>query len=340
MKIAYILDTFPALSETFLAREIAALRRRGVKIEVWALHASDGAREISQPLAFKFQKNRWELVAKRLARQNANYWAQIDHIHAGWASIPAEIARFLAQETRKSWSFFAHARDLWVESGDLSAKLKSASFAASCTRAGVAQLENLNSTRVFYAPHGLEIADYPWREWQPSGKPKLLGVGRLVEKKGWPDAILSAKNLGFSLEIIGDGPLRSQLASHAILRGALEHENVIEAMKKADCLIFPSRKTSNGDRDGLANVVLEAAALGLPIVTTNAGSAGDFVDETTGILTEANDLGALQNGIARVFSDVLATQNRCRAARNRVESDFDVNKNIEILAALFHGATH
>ena len=330
MKIAYLFDTFPAPTETFLAREVAALRARGVEIEIWALHAGEGAHPIGMPprvwkLAGKTRF--WRATGANLARELRRNG--ITHVHAAWANHVADLARFAATKADLPWSFAAHARDLWVEGGDLKAKLKSAKWACVCTRAGETELRK-SGDNVIYAPHGIPVEDYPFGEWQ-NGPMRLLGVGRLVEKKGWADLVEAANLLSAEVQIIGDGPLRASLPA-AVLSGALPHQEVIETMRTwANCLVLPSRVDASGDRDGLANVLLEAAAMGLPLVTTTAGSACDLVDDETGWLYAPNDPRALAQTIEGVWQNPDEARRRCLNARRRVESDFDVNKNVEVL---------
>ncbi len=342
MKIAYLLDTFPSPTETFIAREIESLRRRGFSIEIFAFNAGKGATPIAQPLRAKLSLRRWELVGGALDLSG------FAHVHAGWANSLADVARAAARKNGISWSFSAHARDLWVEGGDLKSKLASAHFASSCTRAGFEYLRGFGDN-VIYAPHGLEIARYPFRLWRSSGGIRVVGVGRLVEKKGWLDLIAGLELLppdrSLALQVIGDGPLKPELERAlqadgfrgvGTLRGALPHEEVVKTMSRwANCLVLPSRRTREGDRDGLANVLLEAAALGLPIVTTNAGSASDLVDDSTGLLVDAGDVPAFVSALQRVFDEPEATIARCHNARKRVEDEFDVDKNIAVLASAF-----
>jgi len=330
MKIAYLLDTFPSPTETFIAREIEALRRRGFSIEVFAFNAGEGARTIPQSLAQKLSPRRWDLVGRALDVLG------FDHVHAGWANHLADVARAAAHWANIPWSFSAHARDLWVEGGDLRGKLASAKFATTCTLAGAEELRKFGGN-VVYAPHGLELALYEFRLPGLSGPKKLVGVGRLVEKKGWDDAIRAAYASDAKLTIFGDGPERERLAQlrGAHLRPALPHEQLVQELRAFNCLVLPSRRTEDGDRDGLANVLLEAGALGLPIVTTNAGSASDFVDDSTGFLVEANNSSALADAIERVFAAPETTIERCLNARKRVEERFDADRNIEVLAELF-----
>jgi glycosyltransferase involved in cell wall biosynthesis len=354
MKLAYILGRYPSTSETFIAREVEELRRQGFEIVLFALEAGEGAHPIP--------RSAWDKVSRRLASDEAAHWGAVgrklaahpalegvQHIHAGWANELAYIAWAAAEERDLPWSLFGHARDLWVEAGDLRAKLAAAKFAAACTRAGEKLLHSQGeSAKILYAPHGLELGNYKWRAWQPREAVQLLGVGRLVEKKGWNLLLqilpLLAQAGNVRLKLIGEGPLLKSLQKQAGLlkisnrvefAGAMPHEGVIQAMRAADCLVLPSLRAADGDRDGLANVLLEAAALGLPLVTTDAGSASDFVDETTGVLARAGDPADLLRAISTVFAEPEATAARCLTARQRVETDVEVGKNVAVLGEAF-----
>jgi glycosyltransferase involved in cell wall biosynthesis len=365
VKIAYLFETYPSPTETFLAREVEALRKAGVEIEIYAIKAGGGATPIMMlPRALKLlgKQRYWQQVGQSLA--NELRLSGIEHIHATWANHIADLAMATAHAAHLPWSFAAHARDLWVEGGDLKAKLASARFAAVCTRAGEAHLKTYGSN-VLYAPHGLELSKYKWRPWRPPAdrrsRYRVVGVGRLVEKKGWPDAIKAIemlRSLGFnaSLRLVGNGPLLHdfRLAGNRLVREwrregksvpvalhlyeALPHPQVIKLMRRCHCCILPSRRTAEGDRDGLANVLLEAAALGLPIITTTAGSASDFVDDSTGTLVEPGDPKALSHALMETFNDPEKTKWRCANARARVEADFDVEKNVLPLIKAFEGA--
>jgi glycosyltransferase involved in cell wall biosynthesis len=351
LKIAYLFENFPSATETFLAREVEALRDHGFEIEVWALEAGPGALKIpAPPRALKlagresYRRVQGALLATQL-RQH-----EVQHVHATWANHIADLACFAAQKAALSWSFAAHARDLWVDGGDLKAKLASAQFAATCTRAGEKELRRYGDN-VLYAPHGLPLNQYEFAEWS-GGEMRLMGVGRLIEKKGWLDLIEAVSQLKeqgnqVTAQIIGEGPLQAELekriraldlVEQIQLSGALTHEAVMAAMKRAHCFVLPSRIARDGDRDGLANVLLEAGALGLPLVTTDAGAARDFVDETTGRIAAPGDVSGLTAAINHVFTAPEETRHRCVLARQRIEREFDVEKNVAVLGKSFRAS--
>ena len=366
MKIAFVLDNYPSLTETFIARDISALRRLGLDIHVFALHAGADARPIQAPppLSSLWLRGAWE-KARNGERENyfkalgARWWSSLgeeartfDHIHAGWASHPALIAWGAAQTSGLTWSFSGHARDLFVEGGDLAGKLAAARFAAVCTRAGAAHLREISAAcaeKVIYAPHGIEVGTLAFQDWTPTEMPLILAVGRLVEKKGFLvllDAlsILRAQDFTFHAQVLGDGPLRNQLAArrdHLGLQncvrfsGAVAQHEVMNLMRAASCLAVPSLIAGDGDRDGLPNVVLEAAAVGLPIVATRAGAIEEFVSEDTGWLCLSGNAESLAEALRAVSANEDITRSRCRAARTKVEHDFDVMQNAKFLSKAF-----
>lgn len=362
------METYPALSETFIAREIEALRQRGFILDVFALQAGPGAQAIERPgglgewplralgrLSPVLQTWRWKEVGAVWWRELAPETRDgIQHIHGGFASLPAALAWGAAEEAGLPWSFSGHARDLFVKEHDLTALAGAASFATACTRAGHKALRKAAGARadaMIYAPHGLGLARYPFlfREPAVGVVPRVISVGRLVEKKGF-DVLLAALALlresgqSFSAQIVGEGPLRPALekqveklglSNSVQLTGAIDHGEVINAMQRAHCLVFAGRQSRDGDRDGLPNVLLEAAALGLPLVAAEVGAVTDLVDNGSGRLFRRNDAPALAGEITAVFAERAATEQRVRVARQRLVSGFDVSQNIEPLAAAF-----
>ena len=128
----------------------------------------------------------------------------------------------------------------------------------------------------------------------PARPPAVIAVGRLVEKKGfdtlvraWPAVVREVP--GATLRIVGDGPCAASLRRLAReifgkdcaidFLGALPQDDTLRAIASSDMLVLPSRQLPNGDRDGIANVILEAMALGVPVITTDAGAAGEVVED-------------------------------------------------------------
>jgi glycosyltransferase involved in cell wall biosynthesis len=288
------------------------------------------------------------------AKEYRNELSEVEHIHAGWASYPAWIAQGASGVLGVPWSFSAHARDLWVDGEKLGEKLTSAKFASACTSDGTEYLQSFApdlAERVLYAPHGVELGRYLYRERITPQKPvRILAVGRLVIKKGFSQligAVLSLLVHGYSLEltIIGDGVLRGELEKQLAkvndpnlkLAGARSHEDVIKAMNEANLFVTSSFHAPYSDRDGLPNVLLEAAACGLPIVSTTAGSITDFLDDECAWLCEPGNHTALADAIEAAINNYDESLRRAKNARARVEAQFDIERNIQVLARAFTG---
>ncbi|HVQ09969.1 MAG TPA: glycosyltransferase, partial [Allosphingosinicella sp.] len=130
----------------------------------------------------------------------------------------------------------------------------------------------------------------------------VLHVGRLVEKKGTAVLIEATAGIeGARLIVIGDGPLRGALERQAgpsvRFLGALPSDEVASWMRRASALAAPSLTAADGDAEGLPNVVVEAAASGLPVVATrHSGIPEAIIDGETGLLVPEGDSAALADG--------------------------------------------
>jgi glycosyltransferase involved in cell wall biosynthesis len=171
----------------------------------------------------------------------------------------------------------------------------------------------------------------------PTGRSKtVLFVGRLVEKKGVAtliDAVATARRTDPALEllVVGEGPLRKQLAQGAKAAGVkaqfvgwLKAPEVAKMMRKAMLLAVPSQTAGGGDAEGLPTVIMEAMALGLPVVATRHAGIPEIVsDQVTGLLVPEADPAALAAALLAISRDPE------RAARLRAEAYADVRARFD-----------
>lgn len=200
--------------------------------------------------------------------------------------------------------------------------------------------------------HGLPLEQFPFRplERRTNGgggvtPPELLAAGRLVPKKGGLDLLAALQTPPLCdrrpvLTIIGDGPERGLLereiakrglASQVLLRPPLPSPLFHQQFLRAALFVAPYKPAPDGDADGIPNVVLEAFALGVPVVGTDAGGLPEVLTERTGFSTPHSQPAALARSIAAALEDRAAAMERARAARALVESDFDVRRNLAVL---------
>ena len=173
----------------------------------------------------------------------------------------------------------------------------------------------------------------PERKEPYPGRPlRLVAVGRLVEKKGFADAIeavarLRAEGRDVVLDVIGDGPLREDLTRRAgpgvRLIGAASSDEVMAALHRADIAVAPSVTASDGDQDGPVNTLKEAMATGLPVIGTRHGGIPELVGEDNGILVPEGDTAALARAIVDLMGAPGVWSTLGAAGRRRVVASFD-----------------
>ena len=371
MKIAYLFDAFPAVSETFLAREIAVLRRAGCDIEVFALRAGENATTLL-PRAVLLKERALRVLARDAQKREQSFErigarfaatlraGRFDWVHATFASHPATIGRIAARASGLPFSFSGHARDLFVEGDDLKTKLHDARFAACCTRAGAEKLRAVapsEAAKVLFLPHGIDLPRYRFRAFAPLPKTlEIFSVGRLIEKKGFAtlvDAMAIARRqmpreYSLCAMIIGDGPQRRALENRIARRGlkscvalpgalspTATRRAMLAAAERGALFVLPSQTARDGDRDGLANVLLEAAACGMPILTTRVAAAAETFGENGAAFFPASDAAALAHQLWSARVEEEKSRARCIAACEIVEENFDVEKNVGALRAAF-----
>ncbi|MEQ3672513.1 glycosyltransferase family 4 protein [Pseudophaeobacter sp.] len=278
--------------------------------------------------------------------------AEVLGLYAHFLHTPASVARYAAIMRGLPWSFSAHAKDIWTSPDwEISEKLSSqhhgAAFGATCTGFGARHLQQMSDdpSRIDLIYHGLDLARFPappTREWRAAGDPlKLMSVGRLVEKKGF-DRLIAAmallpQDLDWHWTHIGGGGLNDLLqdmaqdagiAQRITWRGACDQPEVIAAMRASDLFVLPSRVAADGDRDGLPNVLMEAASQLLPILSTPVSAIPEFIDSGTHGLLSKDDPEALAEAILSLAHNPKMAQDMAEAALLRLRRDFGMDPGI------------
>ena len=273
-------------------------------------------------------------------------------LHAAWANAPAEAVRFASRALGVPYTVSVHAADLWRDTHPQASRLAGADWVLPCNAAAAAELLSGNpalEARLRLAPHAVDPVSFPWAPRRPGPPWRLLGVGRLVPKKGFEllidtCAVLRDAGLDFSCGIVGEGPLRESLTrrirgrgleGRVRLTGALDHAEVAGRMAEAHALLMTSRVAADGDRDGLPNALLEGLLTGLPVVATRAGSIEEVLsDGVTGRLAEA-EAGAVAAAVRALLADYGQGVEMGRAGRDRVLGRSSEPDQGEVLARIF-----
>lgn len=295
----------------------------------------------------------------------------VEHFHAHFASGPARQAKFASLVSGIPFSFTAHAKDLYWKghnhgsNNKLKKRVRLASFVITISEYNRRFVHSLNfkvpRRRVVTLYNALNLKVWPYRRpdglpilGSPKARPLILAVGRLVSKKGF-DVLLAAcrelKGQGepFRCVIAGDGPERARLESlvsrynlqdFVELPGSIPQDRLAEHYYLQACvLVQPSVVDEDGDQDGIPTVILEALALGLPVVATDvSGIAEAVIPGVTGLLAQPGDARALADAIRALLADRTIVARLSRQGRELVEHRFDLQKNAKVLIHLMRVA--
>lgn len=283
--------------------------------------------------------------------------ADVEGLYAHFLHTPSSVARYVAILRGLPWSFSAHAKDIWTSPDwelreKLSGDTYGAAFGATCTGFGAAHLQGLadTPTRVDLVYHGLDLARFPAPPERVArivdGPLRLMSVGRLVEKKGYDNLIdalaLLPAPLDWHFTHIGGGALDAEMRARAAergiadritWRGACDQPEVVAAMRENDLFVLPSRIAQDGDRDGLPNVLMEAASQKLPILSTPVSAIPEFIDDGIHGLLRADDPPTLAAAIGAFAADPALGERLAEAAFARLLSDFTMSPGIAHLHA-------
>ncbi len=391
--IALLFTTFPKTSETFLQRDVAALRAQGLNLRLYSLWGGGGEFQGLPVHTF----NKWRLVPllaftipwncvrrprivgdlfdgvfSRAAPSWLNFWENMlgagfagcfyrqfrqdppALVHGAWAGAPATAGWLLWRILGIPYSTGAHAYDIYEHGGDwwLLEKLQHARFIHASTDAAKKELveRGVPPARIEVIRRGLDTFP-PLKPLRAVRRPlRLISVARLVPKKGFYYqfqiyAALLASGLDFEVRIVGDGPLEPALRARvAELRlgnrvkflGRLPSPRVWEQLAWADVLLHTGIVAPSGDRDGLPNVIPEAMAAGVLVVTSPVSATTEAIQqERTGLVADVDLPLAWQVALERLATDDALAERLRLAARHWVGENYDAHRNTARLAECF-----
>ena len=299
--------------------------------------------------------------------------AGVEHFHAHFASGPARQAKLASLLSGIPFSFTAHAKDLFWDGHQhgnnhkLKKRVRLASFVVTISEYNRAFIEGLNfkapRRRLITVYNGLDLDRWPFlrpdglpRNGSRGAPPLIIAVGRLVPKKGFPVLVEACRILAmqvpsFTCVIAGNGPERERLRAligkygleeRVLLPGSIPQDRLVtEFLTRASLLVQPSVVAADGDQDGIPTVILEALAIGLPVVATAVSGIAEAVsDGETGLLVHPDDPTALAAAMRAILADsALATRLAIRG-RRLAETRFNLKNNAKVLIHLMNHAAH
>jgi glycosyltransferase involved in cell wall biosynthesis len=284
-------------------------------------------------------------LARRLRRDPP------DRIHAHFATYPSTAAMILAESLGVPFSFTCHAHDIFLEDHLLGLKLARADFVVTISAFNIGFLEarlGALPRRPAIVHCGVDPKAFAFTR-AGRGEQHIVSVGRLDEIKGFAVLVeacarLKADGIAFGCTIIGEGeqrPLLERLiAAHGLsgqvrLAGLQGQAEVRRQVQEATLFALPSVRDRLGNMDGIPVALMEAMALGTPVVTTRLSGIPELVEHrVSGWLCAPGDAAELAEGLRSLLADPALRDRLADNARAKIERDFDCGKEADKLAAL------
>ena len=278
--------------------------------------------------------------------------AQVTHLHAHYATDPCDVAFLVHRLTGIDFSVTTHAKDLFqhdrVKSPEIQERLNKARFVVANSDYSASHLRKYLSpqAKIVTVFNGIELGIFQRRQQEPS-EPRILSIGRDVEKKGFgillkACGLLKERKVPFSCKIVGriTGTLRKHrdnagLRAEVELPGMLPQKELLAEYQQAMIFVLPCIIASDGDRDILPNVLKEAMAVGVPVVTSKLAGIEELIEDgVNGLLVPPNDVSALAKALQRLLSDRELRRHLSAESRRVIDRRFDSRTSFTRLLAL------
>jgi len=387
---AYLFERFPSFGQTFCYREVAELYRQDISPPIFSIrtpkdeppqdwdtrivkrvHYLPEEKELLDDVRQASKKGKlapeivaaldeWGRRTDFLRLYQAVYVglrlqeAGIIHVHAHFAGMAARTAFWIAKFFPITFSFTAHANDIFAPSkfeigldklvGAARLVVTETDYAEKFLRERFPE----RADRIHRVYNGLNLAEFG-RATFSSDPPSIVAIGRLIVKKGFANliracALLVERGRSFQCDIYGEGPLENQLRAQieelglrqfVQLPGPKPQHELRAHLANASVFILPSVPEPEGGMDNLPTVIMEGMATGLPVVSTRIGGIPEMVIENqTGFLVQPEDAVALAGAMEKVTSDRSLGRKLGQAGYERSQKLFSIEKNVRELCAL------
>jgi colanic acid/amylovoran biosynthesis glycosyltransferase len=389
-QFAYLFERFPSFGQTFCYREVAELDRQGGVPPIFSIREpkneppQDWDERIVKRVHYLPEEKELLDNVRRASKKGKvtaeiiaalNEWGRrrdflrlyqavyvglslqkigIRHVHAHFAGMAARTAFWIGRFFPISFSFTAHANDIFAPR-DFQIGLDKLVGAARLIVTETDYAERFlrerfpdSATRIHRIYNGLDLTPFKRADFSPS-PPLLVAIGRLIAKKGFADLLRACRLLmergkSFRCEIIGEGPLEQELREEIAqlrlqecveLPGAKPQHDIREHLAEANAFVLPSVVDPEGGMDNLPTVIMEAMAAGLPVVSTSIGGIPEMVVQNeTGFLVPPGDVAALAGAIEKVINNRSLAQKLGQTGYERARMHFSIEKNVRELCAL------
>ena len=390
-EVAYLLERFPSFGQTFCYREVAELGRQGTKVHVYSIRRpvdepkQDWDEQLIRQVHYLPDEDALVREVDRLlregkvsgiTRETVEKWGRqsdflrlyqavyvgqrmqqngIRHLHAHFAGMAARTAFWINQFFGISYSFTAHANDIFAPRDFVVSLAKLLANAAAIVTVSDYAAEFLRNrfpeaaAKVHRIYNGVDLSRFHPVDFG-GGIPAIVSIGRLIEKKGFADLIsacslLKPRGRDFVCEIIGEGPLESALRSQ-IARDGLEscvklvgprtQSQILLSLSQATIFVLPCTREDGGGMDNLPTVIMEAMAAGLPVISTSLAGIPEMVEnDFNGILVPEHDPKAVSAAIEYLIAHPELARRFGDRGRAIAREKFSIEASVRSLCELF-----
>src|SRR5881296_384139 len=346
LRVAYVLRVFPKISETFVASELAEVRRRGVEVRILSLRrpAEDVRHEIVARAGLDdltvYDPREFPIILREFRPQL---------LHAHFATAATAKARELAAEIGVPFTFTAHRYDIYDKApADFADRAAAAAAVVTVSEANaryIVKTFGVPAACLHVIPCGVDT-----ERFRPQGSrgepPHLVCVGRLKPFKNQrllleACAALHSRGVEFRCVLVGDGPCRDELEAARERLGLGGMVELVGAAEQAEVLAWWQRATIaalTSTSEGMPVCLMEAAACGVPAVATAVGRIPELIEDgVTGFLTTPGDAEGLAGGLERLLRDPDLVARFGAAARLRAEEHFSLPRQVDRLLSVWKG---
>jgi colanic acid/amylovoran biosynthesis glycosyltransferase len=391
--LGYLVSRYPAVSHTFILREIAMLREWGFSIHTASINPPDRAlsamdaqerQEAERTYGIKAHGVRgawlalWHLLTqqpKALARLARATWAlrlglrgwayaieaamvarwmhqhRLRHLHVHFGNAGATVGVLVKAINRCHLSYTIHGPDEFddVRGQRLAEKMAAADAVICISQFARGQLMRVSDMRHWpkfqVCRLGVDLQQFDFRAAPPEHPTvHLLCTGRLTPAKGQlvllqACALLRQRQTDFRLTVVGDGPDRAAIEATVVqlglssvveLTGSVVQARVRQYLQDADVFVLPSFA------EGIPVVLMEAMASGVVCVSSPVNGIPELIEHgRTGLLSAPGDVEQLAQNLQALINDGAWRQAMATAARQKVQADFDLHRNVRALARAF-----
>jgi glycosyltransferase involved in cell wall biosynthesis len=279
---------------------------------------------------------------------------EIVHIHSHFATRPTFIAMMVSKLTGIPFSLTTHD-EIFLSSLDFSEEFNQCSFIITTSKYSrkylIAKYGKSLESKLTVIYLGIDIEKFFFCEEKKQKQGFIVSsVGFLVPKKGFSYLIEAAKLLkekGYQFQVViaGEGPERNNLErlvsqlslkSTVYLPGMISTKDLPHFFGRSDIFIFPSVIAKDGSRDVIPVAIMEAMAMGLPVVATNVGGIPELVEhKKTGILVLEKNAHELAVAIELLIKSEKLRKRLGRAGQEKVRDEFNLQINVKRKIELF-----